>query len=117
MLTSEKVYLEALTNLSKELYAQAEQAGMDLLIESVDSYTIRYDRNLVERDNRGKFSDLCLRHNQRIYDIIKNEIINYVGLTNHPKVENAWKMAYDNRHSEGYQAILEDMEELADLML
>ena len=39
-----------------------------------------------------------------------------LGLTNHPKAERLFEIAWDNRHSEGYRGVYEEMEELSELM-
>lgn len=117
MLTSEKLYLEMLKNQSTELYNLALEAGIDLLIESTGSYLMNYDYKLVEKENRKPFSELCATHNQKIHSLIKSQMIDYVGLSNHPKAENAWQFAYNNHHSEGYSAVLDELEALAELIL
>jgi len=47
----------------------------------------------------------------------RKDALEYVGLTGHPKADKAFDMAWDHCHSDGYSAVLYDLEIRADLIL
>jgi hypothetical protein len=46
----------------------------------------------------------------------KYAAIEYCGISDHPKAERAWSMAWDRSSSDGLIGVLETLEELSDLM-
>jgi hypothetical protein len=54
---------------------------------------------------------------QEIYAEFKADALKYAGLKHHEKAEKAWYMAYERGHSGGYQEVLSELLELADLLL
>jgi len=46
----------------------------------------------------------------------KTDALAFVGLTNHPKAEKAFEIAWEHGHAEGYGNVLCWLEELADLL-
>jgi hypothetical protein len=56
-------------------------------------------------------------HRNRLDDTFKKAALQYVGLLGHPKADRAWGMAIDQSRSDGKIAILDTLEEYADLIL
>lgn len=56
-------------------------------------------------------------HRNRLDDTFKQAAIKYVGLYGHTKADKAWAMAEDQSRSEGKKAVLDTLEEYADLLL
>ena len=53
---------------------------------------------------------------RRLLDQFKVDALEEVGLTNHPKAERAWEMAWD-KHGSGLSDVFYYLEELASLIL
>ena len=57
---------------------------------------------------------------QAEYDMrlkVKAELEAAFGLTQHPKKDAAWRLAWEERHSSGYLEIIDLYEDLAELMI
>lgn len=58
------------------------------------------------------------RTRQRELDaFFKADALAEAGLTNHPKADKAWAMAWDRGHASGYQDVMSELEDLAELLL
>jgi len=56
-------------------------------------------------------------HEDGLFKQFKKDSIQYCGLRDHPKAEQAFNKAWNDRHSDGYCSVVQELEELADLML
>ena len=87
--------------------------------------------NMYDRINAGEYTNklpyaapsknrevfLAYRvEDSRITGQFRIDALKDLGLTNHPKAYRLFEIAWDNRHSEGYRAVYEEMEELSELM-
>lgn len=66
-----------------------------------------------------KSDNLYTRISSPLYkgDNFSADAIAYCGLTGHPKAGMAFSMAYARGHSSGYSEVLQELEELAELLL
>lgn len=48
--------------------------------------------------------------------LFKADALEEVGLTNHPKADKAYELAWSRGHSSGFAEVLFELEELADLL-
>jgi hypothetical protein len=55
--------------------------------------------------------------NRRLTDEFKMEALDFVGLKDHPKADKIWNKAWSDRHSYGYHEVLDELEELADIVV
>lgn len=55
--------------------------------------------------------------NGQIYAQFKADVLAELGLTDHPKAEKLFGMAWDRGHSEGYASVLSVAEDYADLLV
>jgi hypothetical protein len=51
-----------------------------------------------------------------LLELFKTDLAEYLGLTDHNKFDKLFDMAWERRHSDGYCAIAEEAEELAELL-
>jgi hypothetical protein len=58
-----------------------------------------------------------LKERAQLDDLFKIDALAEVGLAKHPKAERAFKMAWTRGHRQGYSAVLEELQELATLLL
>lgn len=57
------------------------------------------------------------KEQRRIFQQFKVDALEEVGLTNHPKSEQAFNLAYERGHSGGYSDVYNELLDLADLLL
>lgn len=75
----------------------------------------KYKNNLKWTKNpidRTKYNN----EDVRIYNLFKKDALEEVGITNHKNAEKIFSYAYRENHSEGYEAIFQNLQELADLL-
>lgn len=53
----------------------------------------------------------------RLREVFKTDSLTEVGLINHKNADKIWDKAWSEGHAEGLQRVLEELEELADLVL
>lgn len=53
---------------------------------------------------------------RKLYELLKEECLKECGIADHPKADKAWNMAWQKARSEGFEAVLYELEELAPLM-
>lgn len=71
------------------------------------------DGSRVLKGSRQEWFD----RQHKLWREFEQEAIEEVGLKGHPKARNAYSKAWDDRRSEGLQAVLDELWELAELML
>lgn len=79
--------------------------------------------DIFEAINNGKYhstlenANLRKQHTYELYRMFKEEALEYVGLTGHSKAEKAFSLAWSKGHSAGYHEVVQELEELANLLL
>ena len=73
-----------------------------------------WEKNM--EDWRDKIKEYRKIDNQ-LYMLFKRDALDDTGLTNHPKAEKAWEMAWDRGHSSGYYEVYQQLCELSDLLI
>jgi len=56
----------------------------------------------------GDYKNAKALYNQRegeIYELVKHDMLEYVGLLNHPKANKIWSYAWEQGHSSGYSEV------------
>jgi len=72
-----------------------------------------YDAALVDyHADRDAYN----RESGEIYDTFKADVLAELGLTDHPKADKLFGMAWDHGHSSGYSDVLSWAEEFAELV-
>lgn len=61
--------------------------------------------------------ELYREENSRLQELFTCEAIRACGLENHKNGRKAFDKAWEDRHSEGYSAVLDTLEDLAELMI
>lgn len=52
----------------------------------------------------------------RLHALFRKDLLEDLGITNHPKADKLFEMAWDNGHSEGLQAVYDWAVELSELL-
>jgi hypothetical protein len=55
-------------------------------------------------------------YNDKSHMQFKNDALEHVGLTNHPKAEKAFALAWEHGHADGYESVLNWLKEITDLV-
>jgi ribonuclease HIII len=55
------------------------------------------------------------RQNQ-LYKEFKRDLLEYHGVTDHPKANKAFEMAWEKAHGSGYQAVMDAFDDLVELL-
>ena len=53
---------------------------------------------------------------RKLHELLKEECLKECGIADHPNADKAWSIAYQRGHSEGFEAVLYELEELSPLM-
>lgn len=53
----------------------------------------------------------------RLNELFKADALEYHGLTGHPKADKAYRLAWENGHSSGYQEVFNHLYDYADLLV
>lgn len=53
---------------------------------------------------------------ERITQSFKRDLLEFLGVSDHPKAETLWVMAWDRGHSNGYNEVAMEAENLAELL-
>lgn len=56
------------------------------------------------------------KEDSRLYWQFKNDLLKELGITDHPKAQRLFDIAWDKGHSMGYSEVYSEAEELADLL-
>lgn len=92
---------------------------------SVDKVPIDEDKMTVRQAREHKEEQVTLRReHQRKYSaessrlmmLFRADLESDNSMTNHPKANILWDMAYDRGHSSGYESIVSEYEELVELV-
>jgi hypothetical protein len=74
---------------------------------------INYEDDMVKYKQKKKaFRNV----EHKLYELLKEECLKDCGIADHPKADKAWSMAWQKARSEGFEAVLYELEELAPLM-
>jgi hypothetical protein len=68
------------------------------------------------RENAKLYAEY-MEDNTRLEQLFKQDAIEAVGLTNNPKANSAYKLAWDYGHSSGYSEVFNYLIDLAELVL
>lgn len=52
----------------------------------------------------------------RLFELFKQDALEYVGLSNHPKKDKIFSFAWENGHSSGYRNVVAWLEEILDIV-
>ena len=61
--------------------------------------------------------DAYLAEDRAAYEFFKTELLKDLGIADHPKAERLFTMAWEDGHSEGYEAVYSRAEDLSELMV
>lgn len=85
------------------------------------SDALTYAENLAEFEvQKSEYQEKVAEYRKKQFDLddmFKKAAIEYCGLSGHPKAEQAFNKARENSDMEGLMSILNELEELADLLL
>lgn len=72
-----------------------------------------------EKDLRVYYGDMAnhTKEEYRLYNLFKEDALEEVGLSDHPKKDKAFAFAWEHGHSAGYPAVMVWLEELVDFEL
>lgn len=56
------------------------------------------------------------KESARLYTEFRKDALEHVGLTDHPKADKAFALAYSNGHAQGYSEVLNLLEDYAELV-
>lgn len=73
----------------------------------------RYDQALAVAKQAVKDHNLLY---EKLSAQFKQDAIEYCNIKGNPKADRAFAMAWDDRHSEGYAAVVDMLENLSDIM-
>jgi len=73
-----------------------------------------YEKHIVEHKELRKHFNL---EEGRLYQLFKEACIEDCGIADHPKADKAFSQAWQKAHSDGYEAVLYELEELSDLLI
>lgn len=71
----------------------------------------------IELEKYNKQKDIYNKEYTEKSKEFENDAIEYVGLKGHPKADKAYRFAYEQGHSSGYNEILNWLEEIAELVI
>ena len=70
----------------------------------------------VDIDAFQKAASEYREEENKIYCQFKKDLLEEIGIANHPKAEQLFNMAWDRGHSNGYTEVLIEAEELSELL-
>lgn len=68
------------------------------------------------RENNAKINDDYIKENQRLEEMFKSDLFAYHNVTDNPKKDQAYSLAYDRGHSSGYSEIALEFDDLVGLI-
>jgi hypothetical protein len=69
-----------------------------------------------EVERRIKSAKVLQAEKNRLYEMFKSDALEYCCISDHPKADKAWRKAWERRRSDGKQAVVGELEGLAELM-
>ncbi len=69
------------------------------------------------RHDDAQQHNLYIEDSRRLEEEFKKDALQYVELSDHPKAEKTYAMAWDYGHSAGYSEVMNYLVDLADLVL
>lgn len=103
--------------MSQELYTQImDQVQAGYYDHKLPYVTVPFKQRGQDPE-RGAAAEAYQAEGKQLFAEFKHDALMAVGLSGHPKAEQAWGMAWDDGHSEGYHRVLEILYDLAELML
>ena len=76
-----------------------------------------YPTNIKDVDERKQKRKEYNDEERRLINLFKIDALEYVGLSGHPKANNAFELAWSRGHSSGLSSVLNELEELVDLLV
>lgn len=73
-----------------------------------------YEQDLKEYDEEIRRYSMA---KQQLHDQFKEDAIEYCGLFGHEKAEKAWEKAWEDGHDAGLASVVDELQELADIIL
>ena len=70
-----------------------------------------------EIERRIKSAKGLQAEKNRLYEMFKSDALKHCGISDHPKADKAWEKAWEEYRSDGKRAVVEELEELAELMV
>jgi hypothetical protein len=85
--------------------------------EEFKAYKLKLEAYKIEVEECEKFRKEWGKWESKVIENFRNDALDSCGLTGHPKADRAWYLAWEKGHSSGFDAILEHLSDLSELLL